>query len=107
MERLYSVEDVAVLLGVKKGTVHKYVSEGRLKVTAFIRDEDEGHYRCYFNDNTIEEFMGGDEGYNRYMQKKILEAEIEERLNRLLYLEQQERWDDQFERDFLKKMGLA
>lgn len=106
MERLYTKDDVAVLLGVKKTTVDQYVFQKRLRVSAYIYDEDDGRYHCYFNDSAIEEFMGNDEGYNRYLDKKILQVEIEERLNRLLYIEQQERWNEQFERDFFKRLGL-
>lgn len=106
MERLYTREDAMVLLGVKKSTLDKYVSQKRLKVSAYIYNEDDGRYHAYFSDDAIEEFMGNDEGYNRYLEKKLLQLEIEERMNRLLYLEQQERWNEQFEQDFLKRLGL-
>lgn len=106
MERLYTREDAMVLLGVKKSTLDKYVHEKRLKVSAYIYNEDDGRYHAYFSENAIEEFMGNDEGYNRNLEKKLLQREIEERLNRLLYLEQQEAWNEQFERDFFKGLGL-
>lgn len=106
MERLYILEDVAALLGVKISTVYTYISEGRLKVSK-VMGEGYNPYRRYFiSESDLDAFIANDEIYHKFIEKRMIQQEKKALMDRLLFLEQQERWDEQFERDFFKGLGL-
>ena len=107
-KKLYTIEEVASLLGVTTHCVYQYVSHGRLKCCRLQYIDEQGYvrYRSGISEDHIDEFIANDRAYQKILEKRMLRAEIEERLNRLALLEEQERWDDRFICDFTRRLGL-
>ena len=104
MVKLYDLNEVAALLGVKRSTLDHYISERRLKLTTLVFEN--GRYHGYISESDLDDFMTEDLAYRRVFVKRLRERELEERMNYELLLEQQERWDEQFALDFLRRFGL-
>lgn len=85
MEKLYHISEVAALLGVKRGTIIKYISEGKLK-GFYIKGED-NHYREYVTETDLDNFIMGRVNHPGILLKKLVDAERKERLAQLERLE--------------------
>ena len=106
MERLYTLEEVAALLGVKMYLVYAYISEGRLKVQKSSEEVYNPYRRYFVSESDLDDFIANDEMYHKFIRKRMIQQEKEALMNRLLLLEQQERWNDQFERHIFRELGL-
>lgn len=107
-KKLYTTEEVAILLGVTLHSIYQYISHGRLKCERLEYIDEKGYvrYRSGISEDNIDEFIANDRAYQKILEKRMLKREIEERMNRLALLEEQELWNDRFIYDFERRMGL-